>query len=101
MNFHYLSFPFTCPASHFQSATVTLTAGNIVSVGIQNIGYRYDLYPTQFFPYQPNVAVAQVNNTSSSPAEWRIWLVVATSSAEEVPELGEVQHETSEIEPAN
>ena len=102
MNIHYLSLPvLTCPASQTQWVTVPVSAGNIVSVGIQNAGYRPDLYPSQFFAYEPNRAFAQVHNTSSSPAEWHAWLVVVTSSAEEVPELGEIQHDTSEIEPAN
>lgn len=101
MNLSYLSYPFTCPGSQSEMKAVPVTSGTIVSVGIQNIGAKPDLYPTQFFPYAPNVAVAQVNNTSSEPAEWRVWLVVATSSAEEAPELGEIQDDTSEIESAN
>lgn len=101
MTYSYLNSPnYTCPGSQTQWATIPVTTGTIVSVGVQNSGYRKDLYITQVFAYQPDRAFVQVTNTSPEPREWCAWTVVA-SSTDEVPELGEIQHGTSELESAD
>lgn len=102
MTYSYVPTPnYTCPGSQSQWATIPATNGTIVSVGVQNGGYKKDLYITQVFAYQPDRAFVQVTNTSTEPREWRAWTVLASSSDEEAPELGEIQLGTSEPESAN
>jgi len=74
--YQFISYgPYSCPAASSQYATVTGTAGAILSVGFQNIGYAELLRPTQMFVGSATFAFVQVLNTSLTGTDWYVWIV--------------------------